>query len=47
MRWGRGIPAAAGLVIGRTDAALRQWAIASLSLLTLTLALAVSIGGTP
>ncbi len=39
-RWGQILPAAANQVFGRTDAALRQWAIAGLSLLALTLVLA-------
>jgi hypothetical protein len=38
----RGLPTA-GLIVTRTDAALRQWAIAGLSLLTLTLGLAAGI----
>jgi formate hydrogenlyase subunit 3/multisubunit Na+/H+ antiporter MnhD subunit len=38
----RGLPTA-GLIVTRTDAVLRQWAIAGLSLLTLTLGLAAGI----
>ena len=38
----QGLPTA-GLIVTRTDAALRQWAIAGLSLLTLTLGLAAGI----
>lgn len=39
-RWGQNLPALASQVFDRTDAALRQWAIAGLSLLALTLILA-------